>query len=152
MLYCLRCSKWAYKTHKCDIMSLIPLSKECKGLADKMYALGLELLSAGCFITPVTESFYDHRITFDIELRHPIPVSIFELPEGWSYYTEIVGIDIEVSAINYSEIYTWTPIQSPSKQAHCIALSLETYLTNTYDHAGFKAVRTLYSDDWMCSI
>lgn len=142
-LYCLKCGVWAYKTHKCNIMTLVPLTPECVGLANKMYALGLELLSAGCFVTQVVDSLYDHRITFDVELKHQIP-PILALPPKWSYYTEIIGTDFQISVIGYSELYTWDGVNSPSERCQQIADDFSVYLS-TLDKIALEAVLTLYN-------
>lgn len=144
-LFCLACGVYSYRNvHKCStpISSLIPLSPVCKGIALKLYHLGLEPLSAGCFVTPVPESLYDHRITFDIEFRDEIP-PILALPAGWSYYTQIVGTDFQISVIGYSEVYTWDGVRSPSNRCQEVAELFVEYLSSL-DKAALDAIKTLY--------
>lgn len=143
MLYCCSCGVYAYRNHKCSIVSLIPLSRECRGIADKTYALGLELLSAGCFVAPVRDSLYEHHITIDLEFRHDLP-PILDLPPKWTHFTEIVGTDFQISAIGYSETFVWIGIKSPQERAQQIANDFSVYLS-TLDKFSLTAIRTLYN-------
>lgn len=43
-LYCLACKKYAYRNrHKCDILSLVPVTRQCRTLADKLWDLGVNV-------------------------------------------------------------------------------------------------------------
>lgn len=84
VLYCLKCKKQAYKTHKCNIMELITIKKECKGIADGLYDLvGIGPLSVAHFVTAVagaTNKYYiKHlsRLTKGLSNR---------CPRGYAYW------------------------------------------------------------------
>lgn len=144
-LFCLRCGVYAYRNHnpKCSVMSLVPVTPVCKSIALKLYHLGLEPLSAGCFTTPIPESLYEHRITFDIEFRHEIP-PVLALPNGWNHYTEIVGTDFQISAIGYSETFVFLGTETVSERCHQIANDFTIYLSSL-DSDALEAIRTLYN-------
>lgn len=144
MLYCCKCHKWAYKTHKCDVMSLIPLTKEMRPLADGLYDLGFELLSASCFTYPVKQSVYEHRITLEVELKkqYPIMKILRDLPTGWKYYTEVVGTDWPISVLAYIETYMWPINETVEKRISQIVMELVEYL-DTRDKAALGAIMML---------
>lgn len=144
MLYCMKCKKWAYKTHKCSIMSLIPLTKEMRPVADALYDLDcFELLSASCFTTPVQDSLYEHRITLEVEFKNPYPIKILgDLPSGWKYYTEIVGTDWKISVLAYIEIYVWLGFETITQRINQIVTEMVDYL-GTRDKAALCAIMLL---------
>lgn len=107
MLYCLSCKKYAYKAHKCSIMSLVPITHKCRTIADKLYDLGVEPLSVSHFTTPVVGSAYEHYINICIELRKDYPSNILgDFSVGWVIHTETVSEDhTPLLVIGYSETY-----------------------------------------------
>lgn len=145
-LFCLACGVYSYRNvHKCNtpINSLIPLSKPCKPIAISMYALGIELLSAGCFTTPVPESLYDHHIIFNLELKHEIP-PVFNLPANWYYYDEIVGTDIKISAIGYSETFAFLGTVTVQERCQQIVEQFSMYWSQ-FEKDSLTAVLRLYN-------
>ena len=144
MLYCLKCGVWAYKNHKCNIMSLIPITRDMCGIADRLHSLGLELMSAGCFTHPVKDSFYEHKIIIDIEFKRQYPTTILGgLPTGWVWYTQTVSSDhLSLMALSYSETYVWLG-ETVEERIKQITEEFETYLDTMIDKDGFKAVLTL---------
>jgi hypothetical protein len=139
----MKCKKWAYKTHKCPIMSLIPLTKGMRPVADALYDLGFELLSSSCFTTPVHESIYEHRITLEVELKRQYPMLVLgEIPVGWKYYTEVSGADWPISVLAYIETYVCTEYKTVEERIKQIVTEFADYL-GTIDKAALCAIMML---------
>ncbi len=144
-LYCPKCRVYAYRNkHKCPINSLIPVKKECRGIADRLHNLSFELMSAGCFTHPVADSLYEHRITIDIEFKRQYLISILgDLPAGWKWYTETVTPDhTPLSVIVYSEVYVWLGFETVNQRIKQIVTAFEEYLDRIYKTA-FGAIMLL---------
>lgn len=144
MLYCMKCRKYAYKTHPCPINSLIPLKKECRGIADKMHSLGLELLSAAWFVCPVQDSTYEHTIIIDIELQRTSPETLLPtLPKNWKWYTQTVtGEHLHLSVLGYSEQFVFLGVETIKERIKQIIDKFISYL-DTRDPESFRAILTL---------
>lgn len=144
MLYCLKCHKWAYKNHHCPINSLISLKKECRGIADRLFLLGFDVMSAGCFTHPVQDSIYEHRITIDIEFRRQYLTSILgDLPAGWKWWTETITADrTPLSVLAYSEVYVWLGFETIADRITQIVTGFEEYL-DRIDNEAFGAIMLL---------
>lgn len=144
MLYCLKCGKWAYKNHPCPILSLIPLTKECRGIADKLYALGIEPLSVSHFVQPVADSSYKYYITFCIELRKSYPVGILgDLPIKWKWYTETITEDrLPLQVIGYAETFVFDGVLTAEDRVQEIINQFVDYL-GTRDAQATKSILTL---------
>lgn len=144
MLYCCKCHKWAYKTHKCDIMSLIPLKREMRPVVDALFDLGFEILSSSCFTTPMNVSIYERRITLEIEFKYQYPIMeiLRDLPTGWKYYTEVVGADWPISVLAYIETYTWPAYETAEKRINQIVTELVDYL-GTRDKDALQSIMML---------
>ena len=122
---------------------LVPITKEMRGIADKMHFLGLDLLSACCFVYPVQESIYEHTIIVDIELKHQYPTMILDLPSGWKWYTQTATPDHwPLCAISYSETYVWLGFQSVEDRVQEIITGFEDYLS-TKDKTALGAIMLL---------
>lgn len=143
MLYCPKCQVIAYRKHRCHPSTLVPIKRELRGVVDQFARLDIGVMSASWFTNPVAESLYDHHITFNLEIRHELP-PVLALPDNWNYYTEIIGTDFQISAIGYSEIYTWDTLKSPQERAQQIADNFSMYLS-TLDKFSIEALRTLYN-------
>lgn len=143
-LYCLKHKKFAYRNHPCPINSLIPLKKECRGIADRLYALEIEPLSAAHFVYPVQDSIYEHTIIIDIELKRTYPETLLPaLPKNWKWYTQTVtGDQLNLSVLGYSEQFVWVGFQTVEERIKQITKEFINYL-DTHDLEAFKAILTL---------
>lgn len=143
-LYCPKCGVWAYKNHKCNIFSLIPATRDARPLADKLYSLGFDLLSAACFTHPVEGSIYEHSIIVDIEFnRQYIPTILGDLPAGWRYYLETVSEDHwPISALAYGETYVWLGFETVEERIKQIVTGFVEYL-DTRDKVALGAIMML---------
>lgn len=144
MLRCLKCKKYAYKTHKCSVLSLVPVTHECRIIADMLFDLGVEPLSVAHFVTPVTGSAYEHYIHICIELRKGYPVGILgDLPSKWKWYTETVSEDhIPLQVIGYSETFVFDGVLTVEGRVQEIIKQFEDYL-GTREPQSTKAILTL---------
>jgi len=144
VLRCLKCKKYAYKTHKCSVLSLVPVTHECRIIADMLFDLGVEPLSAAHFVTPVTDSVYKYYIHICIELRRDYPTNILgDLPTGWIHYTQTVSEDhIPLQVIGYSETFAFDGVLTVEGRVQEIVSTFEDYL-GTFDPQSFKSVLTL---------
>lgn len=75
-------------------MSLVPVTYECRTIADKLFELGVEPLSVAHFTQLVVGSDCKYIINIHIELRHSYPVGILgDLPIKWRWYKETISED-----------------------------------------------------------
>lgn len=143
-LYCLACRVFAYKNHKCDIRTVIPIKCEMRGIADRLYALELDPMSAAWFTHPIQDSLYEHGITIDIDFKYQFaPVILGDLPTGWAMYTETVTPDhLPVMVLIYSERYVWLGFETVEQRVQEIIKEFEEYL-DTRDKDALIALRLL---------
>lgn len=143
-LYCPKCRKWAYKSHKCEIFNLIPATKEMRPVADRLYELGFKVMSTYCFTHPVQDSLYEHRITAEVEFKTRYWESILgDLPTGWRYYTETSSLDhLQISLLAYSEVYVCLGFESVEERINQIITELVAYL-DTRDKTAIEAIMLL---------
>lgn len=146
-LYCLKHKRWAYRNHPCPINSLIPLKKECRGIADRLYSLGLDIMSAAYFTYTRENSIYEHSIIIDIEFQreYQYPITILgDLPTGWKFYTETVTEDhIPLLVLGYSETFVWSGVQTVDERVMQIIKDFEAHLDTSYDPKAVKAILML---------
>ena len=144
-LYCPKCKKWAYRNHKCSILSLIPITRGMRGVADKLYSLlGNELLSASCFVYPVDGSIYEHTIIIDLEFRRQISTMLLgDFPTGWVWYTQTVTDDhLPLMVLGYSETYVWSGVFTIEDRVQQIIKEFEAHL-DTRDIEAVRAIMLL---------
>lgn len=147
MLYCLKCGKWAYKNHPCPINSLVPLKKEYRRIADKMYSLGIEILSASWFVSPVTGSLYEYYMHICIELRKDYPINILgDLYTGWKWYTKTITDDrLPLQVIGYSETFVFDGVLTVECRVQEIIKEFENYLGTRYPLPTKSILTLMYS-------
>jgi hypothetical protein len=146
VLYCLKHKKQAYKTHKCDIMSLITITKECKGIADGLYdLLGIGPLSVAHFVTPVAESLYKYYINVYLDLPRDYPINVLgDLPVGWVIHTETVSDDrLPILVIGYNETFIYEGVKTAEDRTKDIIKQFENHLDTAYDPQAIQAVLKL---------
>ena len=80
-LYCPECKTWVYdrSKHKCPIKQLCVVDKEMRGIADRLWAMGVEILMAGSSINLVEASINTYRISLSIDFRDTINEWILEI-------------------------------------------------------------------------
>jgi hypothetical protein len=131
-LYCLKHKVFAYKNHKCSPLSLISITHECRGIANKLYDLGVEPLSVAHFTHPSTDSMYEHYINVCIELRKGYPKNILgDLYTGWHFYTETVSSDhipLPLLVLSYSETFVWLSYETVEERVLQIIKDFVLYL------------------------
>lgn len=146
MLYCLKHKVFAYRNHPCPVLSLVPITKECRRIADILYNLGIEPLSVSHFTSPVTDSAYEHYIHICIELRKGYPINILgDLPTSWKFYTETISSDhtpLSLLVLGYSETFVWNGFLTVQDRIQEIIKQFEDYLT-TFDPDAVRSVITL---------
>lgn len=145
-LYCLRCRKYAYHSHKCDILSLVPVTRRCRTLADTLYSMGIEPLSVAHFTQNVVGSKDRYIINIVIELRHSYPTSILgDLPIKWRIYTETSSDDrtkLAIPILAYYETYCFDGVKSADMRVQEVIDEFIQYLS-TRDAESTKSVITL---------
>jgi hypothetical protein len=62
-LYCLKHKVYAYRNHKCSPLTLVPVKRQCRYIADKLYGMGIQPLSVAHFTHPVVGSENKHTST-----------------------------------------------------------------------------------------
>jgi len=146
-LYCLKCKKYAYHNHKCDILSLVPVTRRCRNLADKLYSMGIEPLSVAHFTQLVVGSDNKYIINVCIELRHRYPVDILGgLPIKWRLYTETCSSDctqLVIPVLAYYETYCFDGAKSVDERVQEIIDGFGQYLDTTCDPQATKSVLML---------
>lgn len=143
-LYCPKCGVWAYRNHKCDIMSLIPIKAQMRGIVDRLYYLGFDMLSASCFSHPVDGSLYGYSIVMDVVFKKEFSTFLLgDLPVGWVWYTETITDDhMPLMALGYSEIYMWLGVETVEQRIKQITEEFESFL-DTRDKLALEAIRLL---------
>lgn len=118
--------------------------KECRGIPDRLYALGIEPLSVAHFTSPVTDSVYKHYISLCIELRKGYPVSILgDLYTGWKFYTETITDDkLPLLVLGYTETFVYEGGQSVEERVIEIIKQFENYL-GTFEPQSVRAILML---------
>jgi hypothetical protein len=149
-LYCLRCRKYAYRSHKCDILSLVPVTRRCRNLADKLYSMGIEPLSVGHFTQLVNGSTNKYIINVQLELRHSYPIDMLgSLPIKWRVYKETCSSDrtpLMIPILAYYETYCYDGVMTVDNRVQEIIDEFVQYLDDNYDADGIKSVLTLMYD------
>jgi hypothetical protein len=125
-------------------MSLIPLTKEMRPVADRLYELGFEVMSASCFTYPEQQSIYEHRISLRVEFKnqYPIKTILGDLATGWKYYTQIVGTDWPISILGYCKVYVLTEYETVEERIKLIVAELAAYL-DTRDKVALRSIMML---------
>lgn len=148
-LYCLKCKVYAYRNrHKCDILSLVPVTRKCRTLADKLVELCVEPLGVAHFTQKVNGSDCKYIINVQIELRHPLDI-IENLPIKWRYYTETCSSDstpLAIPILAYYETYHYDGIKTVDDRVQEVIDEFVQFLDDNYDADGIKSVLTLMYD------
>lgn len=147
-LYCLACRKYHHSnSHKCDVLSLVPVTRRCRKLADRLYELGIEPLSVGHFTQNVVGSTNKYIINVQIELRHSYPIDILgSLPIKWRLYTETISSDstpLAIPVLAYYETYLYDGVKTVDDRVKEIVDGFVEYLDDNFDAQGIKSVLTL---------
>lgn len=147
-LYCLRCKKYAYRNHKCNILSLVPVTRRCRTLADKLYELNIEPFSVGHFTQKVNGSENKYIINVIVELRHSYQIGILgdNFPIKWKVHTETYSEDrtpLAVPILAYYETYLYDGVKTVDDRATEVINDFIHYLEEHYDPDGIKAVLKL---------
>lgn len=100
-LYCLKCKKYAYKTHKCSTKYLISITKDMLPIVLKADSLGLQVASA--FTIKESQDLVGAYTYF--KCLYP-DILLQELPDGWCL-TDYVTIDNQAicSCLSYETEY-----------------------------------------------
>jgi len=150
-LYCLKCKKYAYRNrHKCDILSLVPVTRRCRNLADRLYELCIEPLSVGHFTQLVNGSKDRYIINICVELKHSYQVWLLDnLPIKWKIYTETFSSDrtqLVIPVLAYYETYYYDGIKTVDNRVQEIIDGFFQFLDNSFDADGIKSVNMLMHD------
>ena len=147
-LYCLKCKKYHHHNyHKCDVLSLVPVTRRCRNLADTLYSMGIELFGVAHFTQLVTGSQNKYIINIIVELRHLYQIELLNrLPIKWRVYTETYSSDrtpLAVPILAYYETYYCDGTKGVDNRVQEIIDGFVLYLEENYDADGVKAVTTL---------
>ena len=152
-LYCLKCRKYHHHNyHKCDILSLVPVTRRCRNLADTLYSMGIELLGVAHFTQLVNGSTNKYIINVHIELKQSYPTGILgdNLPNiKWRIYTETSSDDrtqLVIPILAYYETYYYDGVKSVDNRVQEVIDGFVQYLDDNYDADGIKSVLTLMYD------
>lgn len=147
-LYCLKCRKYHHSNnHKCDVLSLIPVTRKCKKLADTLFELSVEPFSVCHFTYPVTGSENRYVINVIVELQPRYPIDILsDLPIRWRIYTETYSSDrtpLTVPILAYYENYYYDGAKTVDDRITEVLNDFIEYLEEHYDADAIRAVTTL---------
>lgn len=147
-LYCLTCKKYHHhNSNKCDIMSLIPTTRKCRKLADKLFELCIEPLSVGHFTYPVTGSKDRYVINVCAQLQPRYPINILSnFPTKWRIYTETCSSDrtqLVIPILAYYGNYCYDGVKTVDDRVTEVINEFIHYLEEHYDPDGIKSVITL---------
>ena len=150
-LYCSKCRKYHHHNyHKCNVLSLIPVTRRCRKLADTLYKLCIEPLSVGHFTYPVAGSENRYVINICVELQPRYSLNILEnlLPK-WRVYTETYSSDrtpLAVPVLDYYENYCCDGAKTVDDRVTEVIDEFIEYLEKHYDADGIRSVLTLMFD------
>lgn len=138
MLYCRNCKKWANKkSHKCNINSLISLTKNMLPIATILDSnLGLPVASAFC----LTDKH--NLVEAGVYFKYLYPeVILQDLPTGWAW-TDYITIEHNAlcSCLVYEYVYTGT--MSLKEYTTSVINDLIIYLASK-DKDGLRAIMLL---------
>lgn len=150
-LYCLKCKKYHHHNNdKCDVLSLVPVTRRCRTLADKLYSMGIELFGVANFTQLAVDSDNKYIINVIVELRHLYQIELLDrLPKKWRVYTETYSDDhtpLAVPILAYYETYCYDGVKSADDKVKEIVDEFTQYLDDNFDAEAVKAIITL-----MCS-
>lgn len=151
MLYCPIHKVYASKRHQCDARKLVTISKECKGIVDRLFDLvgtGVGALSAAHFITPVVGTNCEYYINVYIDLSKDYPIKLLgDFPIGWVVHTETISSDhTKLLVIAYNEIFHYNGVKTVNDRVKEIIKEFEYYLDTHYDPQAIKSVlKLMYS-------
>lgn len=153
-LYCLKCRKYHHSNNnnnnKCSVLSLIPVTRKCKKLADTLFELSIEPLSVGHFTYPVAGSKDRYIINICVELQPRYTINILEnLSTKWRIYTETYSSDrtpLAVPVLAYYETYYYDGVKTVDDRTQEVIDEFVQYLDDNYDPQGIKSVLTLMYD------
>lgn len=146
-LYCLKCKKYHHHNyHKCDILSLVPVTRRCRTLADTLYSMGIELFGVAHFTQKVNGS-ENYIINVIVELKSISQIELLNrlLPK-WKIHTETYSSDrtpLVVPILAYYETYCYDGVKGVDNRVQEIIDEFVKYLSDNFDADGFKAVTTL---------
>ncbi|MDR3597094.1 hypothetical protein [Clostridium sp.] len=148
MLYCPIHRVFASKRHQCDARKLVTITKECKGIVDRLYdvvGIGVGALSAAHFITPVIGVLNEFYINIYIDLPKDYPMGVMgDFPIGWVIHTETVSEDhLPILVVSYNETFRYEGTKTVNTRTLEIISEFENYLDTHYDPQAIKAVLTL---------
>lgn len=150
-LYCLTCRKYHHSNYnKCNVLSLVPVTRRCKKLADKLYELCIEPLGVGHFTQLVngSEDKYIINVIAELQPRYTLNM-LSELPIPWRIYTETYSSDrtpLAVPVLAYYETYCYDGIKTVDDRVTEVIDEFIQYLEEHYDAAGIKSVLTFMFD------
>ncbi|OPJ65512.1 hypothetical protein [Clostridium chromiireducens] len=152
MLYCPYHKVYASKRHQCDALKLVTITKECKGIVDRLFDLvgtGAGALSASHFVTPVIATECEYYINVYIDLPpKDFPIKLLgDFPVGWVIHTETVSSDhISILVIAYNETFRYDGVKTVNDRVKEIIKEFEYYLDTHYDPQAIKSVlKLMYS-------
>ncbi|WP_238900048.1 hypothetical protein [Clostridium sp. YIM B02500] len=150
-LYCLKCRKYHHRnSNKCNILSLVPVTRHCRNLADRLFEIGIELLGVAHFTQLVNGSKNKYIINIHIELRHSYQIEILgRLPIKWRLYKETTSDDhtpLVVPVLAYYETYCCDGVKSVDDRVQEVVDEFVQYLNNTYDADAIQSVTMLMYD------
>jgi|GEM_PF-6106362 len=149
-LYCLKCKVYAYHNHKCNVLSLIPVTRKCRTLADKLYELNIEPFGVAHFTQKVNGSENKYIINVIVELRYSYQIEILgTLLAKWRIYTETYSDDrtpLAIPILAYYETYCFDGVKTVDMRVQEVIDEFVQYLNDTYDADGINSVLTfMYS-------
>lgn len=150
-LYCLKCKKHHHSNYnKCNVLSLIPVTRKCRKLADKLFELSVVPFSVGHFTYPAAGSKDRYIINVCVELQPRYPIDILiNLPMKWRIYTETYSSDrtpLTVPVLAYYENYCCDGVKTVDDRVQDVIDEFVQYLEEHYDADGIQSVLTfMYS-------
>lgn len=145
-LYCPEHKAWVYDSNrdKFPIKQLCVVDKEMRGVVDRLWAMGIEILMASSTATLMEATINIYRICISIDLRDRIDEWVLgDLPAGWKFYWETITPDrSEVYMLCYVEQYYWFGFESVEEHVRDVIKELEDYL-DTRDAEGTRAIMRL---------
>lgn len=144
-LYCLKCKKYHHHNNdKCDVLSLVPVTRRCRTLADKLFEMGIELFGVAHFTQLAVGSQNKYIINVIVELRSISQIEILgTLLAKWRIYTETYSSDrtpLVVPILAYYESYCCDGVKSADDRTQEVIDEFVQYLNDTYDADGVKSV------------
>jgi len=145
--YCLKCKRWrsGLKDHTCPIKYTISLDGYLRGIADRLFELGIPPKKAEYWLDCDDRQSKIYKVGLFVDLRDLLNCEVLGvLPEGWRYFRED-NADGKICTIGYVDRGHYKGVLAAKQRIKEIAKEFEEFL-DTVDSVTVNALLLLSGD------